>query len=45
MTNPKYMPTFSASFRFLIATILALGLFFRFANLDQKIYWYDEAFT
>jgi uncharacterized membrane protein len=35
----------SSSFRFLIATVLALGLFFRFANLDQKIYWYDEAFT
>jgi uncharacterized membrane protein len=39
------MLTFSASFRFLIAIILALGLFFRFANLDRKIYWYDEAFT
>jgi uncharacterized membrane protein len=39
------MPTFSASVRFFIATIFALGLFFRFANLDQKIYWYDEAFT
>ena len=35
----------SASFRFLIATVLALGFFFRFANLDKKIYWYDEAFT
>jgi uncharacterized membrane protein len=35
----------SSSFKFLIVTVLALGLFFRFANLDQKIYWYDEAFT
>ncbi len=29
----------------LIVIILTLGLFFRFTNLEQKIYWYDEAFT
>ncbi|HBB36156.1 MAG TPA: hypothetical protein DDZ80_14865 [Cyanobacteria bacterium UBA8803] len=28
-----------------IAIILILGLFFRFVNLDQKIYWHDEFFT
>lgn len=22
-----------------------MGVFFRFVNLDRKIYWYDEAFT
>jgi uncharacterized membrane protein len=36
---------YSAWLRFFIATVLALGLFFRFANLDRKYYWYDETFT
>lgn len=31
--------------RFLLAVLLALGIFFRFANLDHKIYWIDETFT
>ena len=31
--------------RFLIVTILVVGIFFRFANLDQKVYWYDEVST
>lgn len=35
----------SASIRFLIIAVLALGLFFRFVNLDKKIYSYDESFT
>jgi uncharacterized membrane protein len=30
---------------FLIVTILILGIFFRFTNLGQKIYWIDETFT
>ncbi len=29
----------------LIVTILLLGILFRFANLDQKPYWYDETYT
>ena len=24
---------------------MILGLFFRFANIDKKFYWYDEEFT
>lgn len=32
-------------FRFLIIIILVLGLFFRFVNLDRKIYWMDETYT
>ena len=28
--------------RFLIITVLVIGIFFRFANLDQKVYWGDE---
>ncbi|NEQ49083.1 MAG: hypothetical protein F6K11_02975 [Leptolyngbya sp. SIO3F4] len=31
--------------RFVIVGLLVLGIFFRFANLDQKLYWRDEAFT
>lgn len=31
--------------RVLIAVLLALGLFFRFANLDKKLYWMDEMIT
>jgi len=29
----------------LIGALLAAGLFFRFYNLDKKVYWYDETFT
>lgn len=29
----------------LLLIVLLLGIFFRFANLDQKVYWYDEAHT
>lgn len=25
--------------------VIALGIFFRFANIDQKVYWYDETVT
>ncbi|MEH2406129.1 glycosyltransferase family 39 protein [Nostoc sp.] len=31
--------------KFLIIIILTLGIFFRFINLDKKIYWADETFT
>lgn len=31
--------------RFFILTVLALGLFFRFANLDAKFFWTDETLT
>ncbi len=29
----------------LIAVIIAVGIFFRFYNLDHKTYWYDETMT
>lgn len=35
----------SARWRFLIAVLLVLGIFFRFVNLDRKIYWFDETYT
>ena len=28
--------------RFLIVTVLVIGIFFRFANLENKPYWWDE---
>jgi uncharacterized membrane protein len=31
--------------RAIIAILLILGVFFRFVNLDRKVYWYDETFT
>lgn len=36
--------THPAWFRFLII-ILLIGVFFRFFNLDKKIYWIDETYT
>jgi uncharacterized membrane protein len=36
--NPKWL-------RGIIVFCLAIGIFFRFANLEQKIYWGDEAYT
>lgn len=29
----------------LFLTILILGLFFRFVNLGEKVYWHDETLT
>ncbi|MDF0551907.1 glycosyltransferase family 39 protein [Kamptonema sp. UHCC 0994] len=29
----------------LIIVLLILGIFFRFVNLDNKVYWYDETIT
>ncbi|WP_199315428.1 glycosyltransferase family 39 protein [Aerosakkonema funiforme] len=31
--------------KFLIIALLVLGVFFRFVNLDKKVYWGDEVFT
>lgn len=36
---------YSTWFRFLIIVLLILGIFFRFVNLDRKVYWYDETAT
>jgi uncharacterized membrane protein len=30
---------------FLIVIVLGIGVFFRFVNLDHKIYWHDEVYT
>lgn len=31
--------------RLFIIIVLVLGIFFRFLNLDHKVYWHDEAYT
>ncbi len=31
--------------RFIIVMLLMVGIFFRFFNLDRKVYWHDETFT
>lgn len=31
--------------RAIVAILLILGVFFRFVNLDRKVYWFDETFT
>lgn len=31
--------------RFLLITVLLIGIFFRFTNLEQKVYWTDEVST
>jgi uncharacterized membrane protein len=33
------------SLQFLIIVLLVLGVFFRFVNLDRKVYWDDETIT
>lgn len=35
----------SRGLRFLVISLLLLGIFFRFVNLDRKVYWHDEAYT
>lgn len=30
---------------FLIIVLLVIGIFFRFVNLDRKVYWVDETYT
>jgi len=41
-SNSSLPPTW---LRFLIVVLLVLGIFFRFFNLDKKVYWLDETYT
>ncbi|MBW4612165.1 MAG: glycosyltransferase family 39 protein [Desmonostoc vinosum HA7617-LM4] len=38
----SFIPTW---LQFLIIVLLTLGIFFRFVNLDRKVYWHDESHT
>jgi uncharacterized membrane protein len=31
--------------RYFIVVVLVLGVFFRFVNLDRKVFWHDETYT
>jgi uncharacterized membrane protein len=35
----------NTGFKLLVAIVLSLGIYFRFVNLDLKVYWVDETFT
>ncbi len=35
----------TSGFWLFIIIVLVLGVWFRFVNLDRKVYWHDEAFT
>ena len=39
------MKSLTNPWRFLLVTVLVIGIFFRFANLDNKIFWFDETAT
>ncbi|MEG3956091.1 hypothetical protein [Microcoleus sp. herbarium2] len=38
-------PSLDQCVKFLIIVILVMGMFFRFANLQNKVYWIDEGYT
>ncbi|MHC5933035.1 glycosyltransferase family 39 protein [Nostoc sp.] len=42
MRHLKFAPSW---LRFLIIFLLAMGIWFRFFNLDGKVYWHDETYT
>lgn len=41
----RYWKPLSRPFRWLLISLFALGLFFRFANLGDRAYWHDETYT
>ena len=42
LDNGRIWQTLPKPWKFLIVTVLVIGIFFRFANLDNKPYWLDE---
>ncbi|MEG5139090.1 MULTISPECIES: glycosyltransferase family 39 protein [unclassified Microcoleus] len=41
----SHNPPLDKWLRFLIIAVLAIGILFRFGNLDRKFYWIDETYT
>lgn len=41
----KKLPLSPTGWRNLLIAVIVLGIFFRFYNLDRKVYWYDETMT
>ena len=39
------MTSLSRPFKLAIVAIIAIGVVFRFAHLDRKVYWHDEIYT
>jgi uncharacterized membrane protein len=44
-TQGKRKQLVTKPWRFLLVAVLAIGIIFRFANLDGKVYWFDENAT
>ena len=45
MLNLRNLRVPATWFQLFIIAVLILGVFFRLANLDRKLYWHDEAYT
>ena len=45
MSYKKYLPVFKLTPVILLITVILLGVFFRFANLENKVFWVDEVAT
>lgn len=45
MSYKKYLPVLNSAPVILLITVILLGLFFRFANLEHKVFWVDEIAT
>ncbi|MBD2447429.1 hypothetical protein H6G76_09650 [Nostoc sp. FACHB-152] len=41
----KYKSNYNFVLHLFFLIVLLLGIFFRFTNLDHKVYWYDEAMS
>lgn len=44
----EWIPTWTVPptwLRFLVIVILVIGVFFRFYNIEKKVYWHDEVYT
>ncbi len=41
----RHLKLASSGLHFFVVVLLVLGIFFRFFNLDHKLYWHDEVFT
>ena len=45
MLNKSSIHPYTRGIQYFFIVVLVIGIFFRFFNLDRKIYWYDEVFT
>ena len=45
MPKTQFAINYLSKIKILFLVLLMLGIFFRFVNLDKRIYWHDEAIT